>query len=94
MFPIGVVMNQPSQKKQKRGPLLLAILAAAIALWLLTSLFEVKEEWRPVGQIDLLENTQDHEVTGRLYFYTFNSQHVLMTWKRIAKANPQYTWVE
>ncbi len=87
-------MSQPSQKKQKQGHLLLAILAAAIALWLLTRLFEVKEEWRPVGQINHLENTQDHEVTGRLYFYTVNSQHVLMTWKRVAKASPQYTWVE
>jgi hypothetical protein len=87
-------MSQSSQTKQKRRPLLLAILAAALVLWLLTTIFEVKEDWRPVGEIDHVENTQDHEVTGRLYFYTFNSQHVLMTWKRVAKASPQHTWVE
>ncbi len=87
-------MSQPSQHKHKRRPLLLAILAAAFILWLLTRLFEVKEEWRPVGEIDHIENTQDHEVLGRLYFYTFNSRHVLMTWKRVAKASPQHTWLE
>ena len=87
-------MSQSSQKKRKQRPLLPAILATGTVLWLLTSLFEVKEEWRPVGQIDHFENTQDHEVTGRLYFYTVNSQHVLLTWKRVAKASPQHTWVE
>ncbi len=72
-------MSQPSSKTQKLGPLLLASLATAFALLLLTGLFEVKEEWRPVGQIDHVENTQDHEVTGRLYFYTVHSHHDLMT---------------
>ena len=86
-------MSHPSQTKQKQGPLLLAILAAALVLWLLIRMFEAKEDWRPVGEIDHVENTQDHEVTGRLYFYTVNSQHVLMTWKRVAKASPQHAWV-
>jgi hypothetical protein len=87
-------MSQPSRTKQKRRSLLLAILAAALLLWLLTGMFEVKEDWRPVGEIDHFENTQDHKVTGRLYFYVLNSQHVLMTWKRVAKASPQHTWLE
>jgi hypothetical protein len=87
-------MCQRSQKKRKRRLLLLASLAVVSVLWLLTRLFGVKEEWRPVGQIDHVENTQDHEVTVRLYFYTPNSHHILMTWKRIARASPQHTWVE
>jgi hypothetical protein len=87
-------MSQLLRKKQKQRPLLLAFLAAAVMLWLLTRMFEVREEWRPFGQIDHVENTQDHEVTGRLYFYTVNSQYVLMTWKRVAKASPQHTWAD
>jgi hypothetical protein len=93
-FRSALYMSQPSRTKQKRRSLLLAILAAALLLWLLTGMFEVKEDWRPIGEIDHFENTQDHEVTGRLYFYVVNSQHVLMTWKRVAKASPQHTWLE
>jgi hypothetical protein len=87
-------MSTPGRKKQGRRTPLLTILWMLLVSYLALQVFEVRQDWSPIGVVDDVRNLQDHEVKTSVLAYLAGREVRLLNWTRIAKASPDYSWAQ